>query len=239
MPKTKKTKKVSKDVDIETEADLPKLKAAMKNAPVMLVFIHADWCGHCQTFKPNWKEYKSTPGRNIPMVSVNEKVLSKSPFSNAKIDGYPSNIIYSPKDGSLASFKKENGEETHSVPNIRDKAAMTKLLKANPNQLMANNGMSTTAAIDSESLEPTPDMRNKLTESGKKAIEQINTPAKMTNDPGPPNTADDRMAPSNEIPTKVSGGGGNLFQSIVRAIKGLGRPTRRSKRRGTRKSVTL
>jgi len=236
MPKTKKAK-VSKDIDIETEADLPKLMASTKNAKVVLVFIHADWCGHCQTFKPNWADYKSTPGRNIPMVSVNEKVLSKTPFSKAKIDGYPSNIIYSPKDGSMASFKKENGEETNSVPNIRDKAAMTKLLKANPNELMANKG--NTVALNSESLEATPDMRNKLTESGKKAIEEINTPAKMINYPEPPNTASDLVPPSNQVPTKVSGGGGNLFQSIVRAIKGLGRPTRRSRKRGTRKLVTL
>ena len=239
MPKTKKTSKAKKtktdDIDIETEADIPKLMS-IKNKPVVLVFIHADWCGHCQTFKPNWKEYKTIPGRNIPMVSVNEKMLSKSPFSKAKIDGYPSNIIYSPKDGSFATFKKENGEETNSVPNIREKAAMTKLLTANPKQLMANNG--NTVALNSESLEPTPDMRNKLTESGKKAIEEINTPAKMIGDPQPPNTDSDIVAPSNEPPVKVSGGG-NLFQSIVRAIKGLGRPTRRAKRRGTRKLVTL
>jgi len=236
MPKTKKiSKNTSRDIDVETEGDLSKLMASMKKSPVVLVFIHADWCGHCQTFKPNWKDYKSIPGRKVPMVSVNEKVLSKSPFANAKIDGYPSNVIYSPKDGSFASFKKENGEETNSVPNIRDKNAMVKLLTANPGQLVANK-----PEVNSESLEPTPGMRKKLTESGKKAIEDIDTPAKMANDPLPPNTEDDKMEANPPEPLKVNGGG-NLFQSIVRAIKGLGRPTRRRSkgRRATRKSVML
>lgn len=235
---TRKAKnRSSGDMDIETEEDIKNLMATLKQFMVVLLFIHADWCGHCQTFKPTWEEYKKMSGRNIPMIKVNEKVLAKTPFSGAKVEGFPSMAIFSPKDGSFAPFKGRDGNDTHSIPNIRDKVSIMKLLKTDPSKLMPNVEDS---QEDSESVQVTPTVRKRLTESGKKAIKHMNTPMNNVNESlTPPNTDNDIIITS--PPMKKVGGGGSLFETIVRSIKGLGKPTRRRSkgRRGTRKAIAL
>jgi thiol-disulfide isomerase/thioredoxin len=229
---TRKSKnRLSGDIDIETEDDIKNLVATMKQFMVVLLFIHADWCGHCQTYKPTWESYKNTLGRKIPMIKVNEKVLSKTPFSAAKVEGFPSLAIYSPKDGSFGKFKGQNGDETHSIPNIRDKIAMTKMLKTDPSKLMPNLEENT------ESVQVTPSVRKRLTKSGQNAINNINTPVNIGN-ATPPNINND-IVPSASPPTKKMAGG-SLFDTIVRSIKGLGKPTRRRSkgRSGTRKAIS-
>ena len=52
MNSRKAKNRSSGDMDIETEEDIKKLAETMKQFMVVLLFIHADWCGHCQTFKP-------------------------------------------------------------------------------------------------------------------------------------------------------------------------------------------
>lgn len=235
-PKANNSQSGKMDMDIETDDDVKEFETNMTNFPVMLVFIHADWCGHCQTFKPTWEEYKGTQGRKIPMIRVNEKVLSKTPFSNAKIDGFPSNVIFSPKDNSFAKFNKENGEVTNSIPNIRDKPSMIKLLVTDPTKLMPNS-----SEQNEDSLVSTPEMKHKLTNSGKKAIKKIHAPIKKLSMESihPPNIAEDTV---NAEPPRKIGVGGSMFESIIRGIKGFGEPTRRKKRKrskGTRKSATL
>jgi thiol-disulfide isomerase/thioredoxin len=175
--------KVNDGIDVNTEADIGKLMDLLKKHPVVVVMIHADWCGHCQTFKPMWEDYKKIPGRTVPMASINEKMLAKTKFKDAKIDGFPSTVVYSGKDGSFGSFKNEQGEETNSIPNIRDKQAMTTLLKAKPSMLRRVNSNSP----DSESAQSTPEAEALLEESGKRAIKNKDTPINNLNEVAPPN----------------------------------------------------
>jgi thiol-disulfide isomerase/thioredoxin len=192
MPKrnsrSKKSKAKANDgIDVATDADVPKLEALLKKNPIVLILIHADWCGHCQTFKPQWEEYKKMSGRKVPMASVNEKVLAKTALKNAKIDGFPSTVVYSGKDGSFGSFKNDKGEETNSVPNIRDKEIMTKILRAKPSMLKRVN------EIDSESAHPTPNAEALLEASGKKAVKEKDIPTVNLNAVNPPNVAADTL----------------------------------------------
>ena len=187
--KTARAKKapVHETIDVNTEADLDKLSVLLKKHDVVVVLIHADWCGHCQTFKPLWEKYKKTPGRKVPMASVNEKVLAKTPFKDAKIDGFPSTLVYSGKDGSFGSFKNESGEETNSIPNIRDKEVMTKILRAKPSMLERVN------EVESESAHPTPNAEALLEASGKKAMREKDIPTVNLNTVNPPNVAVDTV----------------------------------------------
>jgi thiol-disulfide isomerase/thioredoxin len=182
--------KVNDGIDVSTEADIGKLMDLLKKHPVVVVMIHADWCGHCQTFKPMWEDYKKIPGRTVPMASINEKMLAKTKFKDAKIDGFPSTVVYSGKDGSFGSFKNEQGEETNSIPNIRDKQAMTTLLKAKPSMLRRVNSNSP----DSESAQSTPEAEALLEESGKRAIKNKNTPINDLNEVAPPNVNNDSIS---------------------------------------------
>jgi len=177
-------------VDIATEEDLPRLDELLKENVVLIALIHADWCGHCQTFKPLWEDYKNIPGRHVPMVSINEKILSKTPFKDAKLNGFPSTVVYSGKDGQFGSFKDENGEDTNSVPNARDKNVMMKLLQAKPDNIMLNN---VELENETETVQPTEEADKLLEKSGKRAIKYKDIPMINLNDAKPPNIAVDNM----------------------------------------------
>lgn len=203
---TKRAKGVTSDgMDVASDTDLAKLSDLLKKHKVVVVLIHADWCGHCQTFKPLWEDYKKIPGRNVPMVSVNEQMLSKTPFKDAKLDGYPSTLVYSGKDGSFGSFTKENGEETHSVPNSRDKRVMSKLLRTRPSMMRKVN----VANNNSESANPTPEAEALRNESGKQAMLQKDEPMVNLNAVDPPNISSDTMgSPRPGLTTRRKSRGG-------------------------------
>ena len=238
----KKNNTSGEDLEIKSETDIPKLmKLLNKKRPIIFVYIGAEeWCGPCQKFRPLYDEYKKITGRNIPMVHIDHKVVPKTFASKAKFNGFPSGVIYSPKDKSFASFKDENGEETHSVPTIRDKEAMTSFLKANPSELLkANNMGNTNDGADSQSLVRTATTRQRLVESGKKAIKNRNVPLPETPGPSPPNLESDTIQPINMPPreTQAPAKGGSLFQTLLRVARGFGAQTRRAPvdKRRTRK----
>jgi len=232
--KTKKSKVVSTNdgMDASTDIDLAKLEDLFKKHNVVLLFVYADWCGHCTTFKPTWEKYKQVPGRKVPMASINEKVLGKTRVKDAKIDGFPSGVIYSPKDGSFGSFKKENGEETNSIPNLRDEDAMTKLLQADPSMLQKVATENSNTDKDSESAHATPNAAALLEKSGKKALKEKDRPIIVMNEPAPPNTSVDTVE---KVP-RVASGGGSLLDKIIRYAEDFIAPvtgTRRARRRRT------
>lgn len=179
----KKQVALSDGFDVATEADLGKLDVLLKEHPVVVILIHADWCGHCQTYKPLWEKYKRIPGRTIPMASINQIMLAKTALKDAKIDGFPSNVVYSGKDGSFGSFKNDKGEDTHSVPNARDEAVMRTLLTGDPSLL---NGVGPDSA-QSETARATPEAEMLREESGKRAIRDKNIPLIKREPPIPPN----------------------------------------------------
>jgi thiol-disulfide isomerase/thioredoxin len=173
-------------MDVATEEDLSQLDELLKKNMVVVALIHADWCGHCQTFKPLWEDYKNIPGRNVPMVSINEKMLSRTPFKAAKINGFPSTVVYSGKDGTFGNFKSETGEDTNSVPNIRDKDVMIKILQTKP-------PVTEELGQESESLHPTRRAEFLLEKSGKKAIKEKDSPIFNSNNASPPKIISDKI----------------------------------------------
>jgi len=217
------------DIDVTTEGHIGKLKELFAKHPVVLVFVYADWCGHCTTFKPTWEEYKKTPNRKVPIARVNETVLKQTPVADAKLDGFPSLALMG-NDGKLATFKKEDGSETHAIPNMRDKKAMTMLLTTDPGKLKKlNNGNSNNAnnandPTEGTSVTSTPEAENLMIKSGEKAVESKDDPVVVMPDPSPPNTSADRA--DNDIRPRqpiaaVGGSGGSLYKSLLRAANGV------------------
>ena len=55
-----------------------------------VIICKADWCGHCQHFKPDWKKVSNTPARNMPMVAIRDDVFKNSPLNSlVNPEGYP------------------------------------------------------------------------------------------------------------------------------------------------------
>lgn len=211
------------DIDVREEADLEKFSQLTSKHPIVLVFIYADWCGHCQTYKPIWEKLKATVNRQMPMARMNDSVLSKSPLSNAKISGYPSVVLFGTKDKSLASFTdSESGETNHSIPNIRDETVMTQLLRANPVKVMAENTVSSSQRGDEDyTARPTARAEYALRKAAKKAIRNIAKKETKETKPIPPDVTKDviDMRPERRNITrrknKEDTFGGSLYNTLM------------------------
>ena len=73
---------------------------------------YADWCPHCQTAKPLFKEFmgsgiKNINGQQIKIDMIEEKDLKKSP-NHPEIKGYPS-FLFSDASGKTMEY---NGPRT-------------------------------------------------------------------------------------------------------------------------------
>jgi thiol-disulfide isomerase/thioredoxin len=109
-------------LNITSLGQMDSLKKLMKNTSVIMVFVYADWCGHCQRFKPEWKNLERLPERNVPMVSIRDDVFPKSPLKeNVEIEGYPTVAIVNTAQNV-----------TVNVPN-REPESLKKLLVNNQN----------------------------------------------------------------------------------------------------------
>ncbi len=112
-----------KSLDVRSQSQVPELESLIHAGPVTFVLIHADWCGHCQTYKPMWAEFEAIPGRIANMAMVHHDMMEKcGMIKDAKIEGYPSVIKVSPK-GEIETYtpRDGSGEATNAIPFMRDK----------------------------------------------------------------------------------------------------------------------
>jgi thiol-disulfide isomerase/thioredoxin len=210
------------DIDIREEADLTKFDALLSKHPVVLVFIYADWCGHCTTYKPIWEKLRSAVNRQIPMARMNDSVLAKSFMADAKINGYPS-VVITGRDKSFASFPDvESGAETNSIPNMRDENIMTKLLTANPIELIKNKGSeSDVKKIEDYTAIPTVKAEYALRKAAKKAIRDIKKKSTDETIPSPPDITKDFISKNTVKPSytrrkrKQPVFGGSLYSALT------------------------
>lgn len=98
----------------------------------MLILAYADWCGHCQAFKPVWNEFKAKYGKVIDIRELNAD-KDKNIIQHMQIKGFPTIILL--KDGikhefngqrdmkSLEQFVKEelNPHVNENLKNYRSK----------------------------------------------------------------------------------------------------------------------
>jgi hypothetical protein len=263
--KTAKSKSKSKakkhdTMDARTVADVAKLVEGIKNNVVTLLLIYADWCGHCGTFKKDiWKKLEATKGRKLPMAQINESVLQhlKAEIPGLKIDGYPTVSLIG-KDMKAAEMNDPaTGEATNALPNTRDMASMTKLVTADPNQVVADNSMgSASPEEENKSATPTAESLVARKEAGKNAINNMNngtpnvSPDSSTAVNNPPNVEDDLVesqgSPVEESSSERATVGGSLYAALLAATRqaavpavltaaGVAVSRRKKARKGTRK----
>jgi thiol-disulfide isomerase/thioredoxin len=126
MMRTKKRSAKGTLLEVNSAGQVKQFEQLLKRKGALtIVFVYADWCPHCHDYKPVWKDITGSRGKNVNMVSLNEKVLSKTSIpSRTTIEGYPTVIAVSGTTG-----------DTVNIPNYNEKTAM-KTLAANGSAAM-------------------------------------------------------------------------------------------------------
>jgi len=117
----------SAPVTVDDESKIQDAMSLIHKGPVTFILVYADWCGHCQKYKPLWKSLEQIPGRTANVVSIRDDMLPKIPaIANAKIQGYPSVIKVTPT-GKIKEYTVPGTEEvTNAIPDMRNMVEMKK-----------------------------------------------------------------------------------------------------------------
>lgn len=116
-------------VDITSPNLLGALDKRVKSGPLTLVLVYADWCGHCNRFKPMMKELETLSNRSIQMARVRDDMYPKTALAvKNKVEGYPSLMLVD-SAGNAMKFKQPSGEVNANVPDHTNMTKMTSLVR--------------------------------------------------------------------------------------------------------------
>lgn len=100
-----------------------------------VILFYANWCGHCQKFKPEWEKFKQQYGKEIKCEEHEDASMDRNLMKKYGVQGYPTIIIIingetreyqgqRTADGIYAYIKKQTGETsataTKSVESSND-----------------------------------------------------------------------------------------------------------------------
>jgi thiol-disulfide isomerase/thioredoxin len=119
--------KLSAPVDVNSENKITKFESL--TMPV-LVLVYADWCGHCQRYKPMWKKLSQDPNRSLNMAAVRDDMVNKTSLTqrSTPVSSYPTVMLIG-KNGKAVNFKSKEGIESQEVPNHTDMETMTAIVR--------------------------------------------------------------------------------------------------------------
>jgi thiol-disulfide isomerase/thioredoxin len=72
-----KKRSVYSPLDVRSPSALKEMEKRIREGPVTLVLVYADWCGHCHQLMPHWDKATASANRSVQAVKVNEKMLPK------------------------------------------------------------------------------------------------------------------------------------------------------------------
>jgi len=120
------------ELSVRSPDQISDLENLISTGPVTFILVHADWCGPCQRYKPQWKELSDIPGRQTNVAMIHHDMVEKSNIlKDAKIPGYPSVLKVFP-NGHIETYHDENKKATNGMPDIRDNDKMKKELLSIP-----------------------------------------------------------------------------------------------------------
>ena len=109
--------------EIRTPEDALKLEGVLsKQEGDTYVLMFADWCGHCQTYKPFWQKLAKMANKMANMAAVQDTQQENVPtLKGAALNGYP----------TVLKISKGKVTETLSPTEMRDEGEMKKRVLRN------------------------------------------------------------------------------------------------------------
>jgi thiol-disulfide isomerase/thioredoxin len=190
-------------VDVNSMDMLGEVKKRIAKGPLTMIFVYADWCGHCQNYKSKFAELEALPNRSMQIARVRDDVFPSLGVKNGEIDGYPSVIAVTPQNKAI-NFKDSQGNSTNTVPDHNDITNMKKIvMNGIPSVSKAENSNNVSRPISSELQE------NMSIATNKMYLEKTNmtVPVEETNSKKENNLLNDK----NDTPYSVSTGSVSEF----------------------------
>jgi thiol-disulfide isomerase/thioredoxin len=123
--------KVMPLLDVRTPKQLKEFEKRIKKGPLTIIMVYADWCGHCHTMMPHFKEASKSPNRQIQSIMLNEEMMdSANSYINKNINhsakpinvsGYPSLILVDNKSNKVTDI--EPVRDTQVMTDVMNKSA--------------------------------------------------------------------------------------------------------------------
>tara|TARA_Y100000591_G_scaffold330083_2_gene360095 strand:+ start:1025 stop:1486 length:462 start_codon:yes stop_codon:yes gene_type:complete len=114
--RTKRNTNNTKIVEVDNVEKLNSVNNLLQKKRPALVWFYADWCGHCQSMKPEWEKFESKCGRtpgNKMVVKVNSNfqpnLTNNLAGISQHVQGYPS--IFKVRGNRLSRY---DGERHHA-----------------------------------------------------------------------------------------------------------------------------
>lgn len=157
MAKTKKSRKSSMpSLNVTSAAQFGELRKILDKHPLVLVLVYADWCGHCQHFKPEWRNLANSRTRNMAMVSVRDDVFPKSPLNSLVTpEGFPTVAVVSKPNNVAVNLPSREPTMLNNLVSSADKItpAMPAVAAAEAAPAAVNNEIRLSGTDNETSLE--------------------------------------------------------------------------------------
>jgi hypothetical protein len=225
MPRGRNTK--IGEIDVRSDKDIPGFEKLVMSGPLTLVYVHADFCGHCKNFSEN--VWSKVPKTNMPInaASVHYDMLDKTSLKNAKIEGYPSLLLVG-KNKQPAEFKDETGNVTNAMTEPPKTAQELEQLLSTPIPKTVNNANSVVKTVVNNmsrknSIQPSVSIAPSVREANTPAPELMTSgekrnvfkPVSVEALEGPPDTLTDLVNTQKAATQPPKQLGGSLMGSLL------------------------
>jgi thiol-disulfide isomerase/thioredoxin len=207
--RTHSSGRISSPVDVNSIDKVQKFESLI--GPV-LVLVYADWCGHCQHYKPLWKQLEKDPNRSINMASVRDDMVSNTSLAQraSPVSSYPTVLLIG-KNGKAVNFKNQAGAESEAVPDHGNMENMRAIVRnaGTPDGETALENYSTMAKTTAPTFGAVQPVN---TRTNMQVIEEevLTKSQPMGPSRSPPNIAADVVSSTKERITR----GGSLFELL-------------------------
>lgn len=165
--------KMMPPLDVRSSADVAGLMKRIRNGPLTIVLVYANWCGHCHRFMPHFDKAAQTPGRSVQVAKVNEEALnavnaelSRNNAKPVEVSGYPSVIAVSPA-----------AEVVGNIEAVPETTVMTNVMK---NMGKSNSAPIPVPSAPKNSKAPSPSVNTVANEVNSMRMSMKNTVGNMS-----------------------------------------------------------